>query len=930
MSPSRKDSTHIKQIKVVSNTHWDREFKWSFEKTRRHLLDMMDTTLDILESDPQYHSYTMDSHSIMIEDYLEIRPERREQVERLIQSGRLIIGPWYTLSEDYSILHESLIRNLLWGRKVMDKYSAPCGTVAYKPASWGQSGQLPQILDHFGLDKIMFYRGISHHEADAEWVWEGVDGTRMLASRFALFARYNWYYLVHRPVTRNCDPVDKMYKWADHGEVPFRFADSLEGENVSFGLKSPEQKYHPEKLKSAVREMVAIEAPHFTTEVFLAMHGHDISVAHPLESKIIADAQKALGDQYSIEHTDLESYWKEMEKHLDEKTLPVLKGERRSYLKEGQWTYLLPSTISARTYLKQQDFRVYIKLAACAEPLTSLALALGGKSPRAYLDRGWQLYLTNHTHDANGGCAPDSVSMDMESRYRQASDVADILTEDAMSHIAKNLSPENLPSEAMQLVVFNPLAADRDAIVEVDLEIPSEYAGSSVLLKNEKDPDIPIQPILSEPSGTFMENIWDVPTILNSKRMKFYAQFKRLPSLGYRTYLIEPQTQEIHPQQTLVTGINTLENCHMTVKVNPDGTVDLLHKSTGRLYESLNYLTDEGECGNAWMHKKVREDRKYSSLGTPASVSVTASGPLVSTICAEFNFAVPQENADDAHRSRRMVDLPVKMEYRLEKDSELLKVTLTVDNRAKDHWLRANFPTGIETKVSWTDAHFDVMARPIEIPDCTGWVEQALGTQPMQTFADLTDGKCGFGLLSRGLYEYEAFDDQPRTLALTLIRACRIRLMVSEEKSMELPDIGIQCPGLHTFEYAICPHQGDWSDAALPAKSADYNSPVRAAMTGRGKGSLPLESGFFTLDNSCLVISAVKPAEDDSGIIIRFYNPMDTVEKAKFEFGCNISNAHLCKMDETRIEEIQANGNQVYCKIEPKKIMTLLIHFSVK
>ena len=77
----KPDASHIKQIKVVSNTHWDREFKWSFEKTRRRLLDMMDITLDILEKDPKYHSYTMDGHAIMIEDYLEMRPERREQVE---------------------------------------------------------------------------------------------------------------------------------------------------------------------------------------------------------------------------------------------------------------------------------------------------------------------------------------------------------------------------------------------------------------------------------------------------------------------------------------------------------------------------------------------------------------------------------------------------------------------------------------------------------------------------------------------------------------------------------------------------------------------------------------------------------------------------------------------------------------------------------
>ncbi len=102
----KTDSSHISKIRVISNTHWDREFRWSFEKTRRKLLTMLDTTLDILESDPAYHSFTLDGHAILIDDYLEMRPERIEQVKKFIQNGRLIAGPYYTLAEEFSIGHE--------------------------------------------------------------------------------------------------------------------------------------------------------------------------------------------------------------------------------------------------------------------------------------------------------------------------------------------------------------------------------------------------------------------------------------------------------------------------------------------------------------------------------------------------------------------------------------------------------------------------------------------------------------------------------------------------------------------------------------------------------------------------------------------------------------------------------------------------------
>ena len=85
-------TSHIKKIAVVSNTHWDREFRRSFERTRRRLLTMMDVTLDILERDPDYHSFTMDGHAIMIDDYLAMRPERRPLVEKLGSIGSAITG----------------------------------------------------------------------------------------------------------------------------------------------------------------------------------------------------------------------------------------------------------------------------------------------------------------------------------------------------------------------------------------------------------------------------------------------------------------------------------------------------------------------------------------------------------------------------------------------------------------------------------------------------------------------------------------------------------------------------------------------------------------------------------------------------------------------------------------------------------------------
>jgi mannosylglycerate hydrolase len=909
---------------VVPNTHWDREFRRSFEKTRHSLLDMLDTTVDILANDPTYKSFLMDGHTIMIDDYLEMRPERTAQVKDLIACGRLRIGPYYTLAEEFSISEEALVRNLIYGRKSMDKYGAQPTEVAYTPSSWGQTGQYPQILTDFGLKYMMFYRGISHHETDAEYVWSAPDGTKMLATRYALFCRYNFYYQVYRGVTRG-RVFDKDYVWGQSNDGAVRIADGHTMTDESFDVKTPEINYDPSNLAKLIDDMVEREGRHFTTDIFLAMHGHDISSAHPLDAKIVADAAKALAGKYTIELTDLDHYWNEMVKQLKPEELPVLTGERRAYLKQGMWTYLFPNTISTRTYLKQKDFAASMELTSIAEPLASLAQSLGAPYPTRYADRAWRYLLSCHTHDANGGCAPDPVCLDMEYRYRKVSDIADLMTGDAIGHIVTNLTPEGTHPDGVQLIVFNPLPFERDAIVKLDLEAPFAKA-KSVTISASGDTSVEMQPVMNEKSSVFVDSKWEVPSILETSKVVLHAKFSKLPALGYRAYQLTANTDELRVSKSLVRQPNVLENDLLRVTVNTNGTIDLYDKRTSRNAVALNFLTDEGESGNAWEHVSPTFDRKYNSLSVSARVSIVESGPLTSTIRAEYDFEVPAEYSDHGRgRSDVRATLPVSVEYTLTQNSPVVKVKLTVDNVAKDHWLRANFATGITATVSAADSHFDVVERPIALPDSTGWVEPARGTHPLRTFVDISDGKHGMALITKGIYEYEAFEGGDGLLALTLIRACRIKLKVSEEKITELDDKGVQCPGVQVFEYCLVPHNGGYASAGLSNVAADYITPVRAVEASRGKGSLPLEGSLLAVDNLRVRVTAVKKAEIGDDLIVRLFNPTKQSESATVKFGFQPANVSLAKMDESVVEDLAVVNETATVILPPKKIVTLRI-----
>ena len=111
-----------KTLHVISHSHWDREWYMPFEAHRYNLVEFFDRLLDTLDKDPSFRSFHLDGQAIVIEDYLEIRPEMREKIVRYVAEDRLVIGPWYILQDEYLVDGESNVRNMLVGRSVAAEY----------------------------------------------------------------------------------------------------------------------------------------------------------------------------------------------------------------------------------------------------------------------------------------------------------------------------------------------------------------------------------------------------------------------------------------------------------------------------------------------------------------------------------------------------------------------------------------------------------------------------------------------------------------------------------------------------------------------------------------------------------------------------------------------------------------------------------------
>src|SRR6478672_11268479 len=116
-SPAVPEVSEFRYL-VVPHTHWDREWYLPFEQFRLRLGAVVDGVLDTLEGDDSFTSFTLDGQAIVLEDYLEVRPENEGRLRALLDAGRLEVGPSYVLPDEILVGAEALVRNLLLGRRV--------------------------------------------------------------------------------------------------------------------------------------------------------------------------------------------------------------------------------------------------------------------------------------------------------------------------------------------------------------------------------------------------------------------------------------------------------------------------------------------------------------------------------------------------------------------------------------------------------------------------------------------------------------------------------------------------------------------------------------------------------------------------------------------------------------------------------------------
>ena len=937
---------------IVSHTHWDREWRYSIWATRLMLLDFMDELIELLENG-KYAGFLMDGQVIPILDYLEVCPEMTDRVKALVADGKLLIGPWLLLPDEYPVDGEALVRNLLLGYRRAEELGGVF-KAGYTSFGWGQTAQLAQIYAGFDIDTALIGKRVSKQRAPhSEFIWRSPDGSELLSTRFGSFGRSNFFFKLHMEALCGVPvgPMEWLYHWEDGGTAYHR-ADPQQMEQDHFRLDAPE-KWHPEVITpELIDELWQTTDESVIENHRLMMDGVDYLGSQPMLPEMIKRINEVdENPNRKWVHTTLDKFLEIMKNKIDRSALPVVNGE----LRDGNIGMVTGNALATRLYLKQLNKKAQNLLLRFAEPLAAMANMTGAGYQSRVFEKTWDFLLKAHPHDSINGVTQDVTANEVESRLIEAIDLSESLGNRALQNLISSIDMNDFDDKDILLAVFNPLPYARDEVIEAWVTRPRPEMDKHTLyfeaVLGMQVYDTQGKAVATQWQGYTNEDyqvseLHRRPTAYQTERHRIFFDAGKIPACGYKIFRVAVKDENgpdvaNRPSDvawsdskartaTILKSPSVMENEFLKLKMNADGTFDLTDKELGKTFSNLNYYEDRGEIGSYWTNERPMFDQVHTSLGCQARIWAEESGPLQATLVSEIKMALPSRSIKkEKSRGDNISDFVIKTAVTLKAGQKQIEVKVDFDNRHHDHYLRAMFPTGLsDAKCVDTGGHFIVDSRPVRplgpTPE-SAWPDMA--TLPQNNFTDISDGKTGLAFLNDSLTEYEVLDNEERTVALSLLRSVRNWICVATVGSSFSSQKGGQCLGEHSIRYAIRAHKGNWQDENIPLKAELFNVPAVPVQTRKHQGKLPTdETSLFEIDNSALRFSTIKKTEDRDTFIVRVYNPTNETQTGSLRFFAPMANAWLTNLNENRQSEIiLTNSNEVSVSVEVQKIISVEI-----
>jgi mannosylglycerate hydrolase len=366
--------------------------------------------------------------------------------------------------------------------------------------------------------------------------------------------------------------------------------------------------------------------------------------------------------------------------------------------------------------------------------------------------------------------------------------------------------------------------------------------------------------------------------------------------------------------------------------VRHDGTFDVTDKRTGQRHAGLGALESGGDRGDEYTFCPPEEDTIVSTRGLHGEIARVESGPLRATFEVTLLFSLPARL--DPSRSRRAGErrvVPVSTRISLGARRARVEVRTNVNNTVEDQRLRAVFPVDVRADIAHAGGQFSVDARPIDMPsDPPGTAEPSQPTWAHRAFVDVHDARAGLAVSERGTPEHEVCRTaRGAQICLTLLRC--VGYLSRGDLHTRPGDAGggiatpeAQCPGTHSFEYAVLPHAGSWLEAGAHQDVESYLTPVRSGPVA--KPMRPKIGRELELRPDELVFTALKRSEDGAALILRAFNVSDRAVTARLVLGWDAAEVRVADLAERPAgPSLRASGGGFETSVGPRRIVTFRI-----
>ncbi len=819
-----------KIVHVVVQTHWDREWYLPHQSSIARLIAVMERVVTQLETGA-LKSFLFDGQTAALEDLLlHCEPALAVRVKHLVAAERIVIGPWYVMADEFLVSGESLIRNLEIGINDSRKYGRE-QRVGYLPDTFGHVAQMPQILQQFGIDTAVVWRGVDIQAS--EFTWRAPDGSK----------------------------VDALFLTQGYYQHPLNIADWTTALNL-----------YLEQI-----------TPRATTQHLLLTQGGDHLLPTQNVAARITEFNASQGD-YELRWSTLENTLNETLKATANTPLQTVHGE----LRENAQAFVLPDVLSTRRYLKHLHQQAEDRLLGEIEPLL-VKYFPAENYPTHYLDQCWRLLIQQQAHDSMCGCSVDEVHREMETRFVQLNQRLDALRSGVLVAAGMHVDSQHVSitsavevfGDDTRCTLFNPLPQVFNGWRVVELFIRGEQRANAQLsvVSAEKDAKLLDCELLSiEHSDEFHSPLDDFPDRVAGHRYRFAVKASVGGFASLSLAFLE-KSGETTPS-SLENSTHAISNSALKIQIEADGSVTISDLSSGRSIARAIAFVHETDVGDSYNYCPLaaRTAIKVDQFNLRQVIRHRTTQSIVLDVTMRVPAAV---SADRKTLIDTFVDNTGVLTLTLFNDSPRISVNLKWRNQSQDQRTRLLLPWQPDTPNSTqSDSAFYVNRRDVRTanyPTAITRTEMPVVVHPSHSI--VVGG--GWWCAHRAMQEHEAIDlAGERFLAMTLVRSVGwlsrrdlVTRGVGAGPDFATPDA--QCLRTETFDFKFGFALKTDADAGVSAAFSAAQSLRRPLLLLRGHAEVSQPP--IDIDNSIVQVSATRKIGD--AVELRIWNPSAQPQK---------------------------------------------------